>query len=168
LADHLMIKRFVLVGHSIGGAAALAYAQQHPGRVESLVLVGAPGRTPSERSGSIMESMRRNYDAVNETYWRSLMEGAKTETRTIVQQGRDRMPREAAISLIDAVFAFDPIPAMRAYPGPKVIIDTPHGDSRTALYRQAPDVPREVIAGTSHWPHLDKPYEFNRVLDAFL
>jgi pimeloyl-ACP methyl ester carboxylesterase len=49
-----------------------------------------------------------------------------------------------------------------------MIIDTRHGDSRNALHRQAPDVPRQVIAGTSHWPHLDKPYEFNRVLDSFL
>ena len=31
-----------------------------------------------------------------------------------------------------------------------------------------PDVTRKVIAGTSHWPHLDKPQEFNRLLDEFL
>ena len=168
VADHLQISRFVLVGHSIGGAAALAYAQEHPARVESLVLVGAPGRTPPERSGTIMDSMRKNYTAVNAAFWNSLMEGARPETRTILQQGREQMPREAAISLIDAVFAFDPVPAVTGYPGPKMIIDTPHGDGGNALYRQAPDIPRQVIANTSHWPHLDRPHEFNRVLDAFL
>ena len=168
LADHLMIKRFVLVGHSIGGAAALAYAQQHPGRVESLVLVGTPGRMPPERAGRVMESLRKNYDAANEVFWSSLLDGARPETRAILKEGRGRMSREAALSLIDAAFAFDPVPAMLAYPGPKLIIDTHHSESRNALYRQAPDVPRQVIAGTSHWPHLDKPYEFNRALDSFL
>jgi pimeloyl-ACP methyl ester carboxylesterase len=168
VADHLAINRFVLVGHSIGAAAALAYAQQHPGRVDSLVLVGAPGRMPPERSGTIMASLRKNYDAANEIFWGSLMDGARPETRALLKEGRTRMPREAALSLIDAAFAFDPVPAMLAYPGPKMIIDTRHSDSRNALYRQAPDVPRHVIAGTSHWPHLDKPYEFNRVLDSFL
>ena len=168
VADHLMIKRFVLVGHSIGGAAAIAYAQEHPGRVESLVLVGAPGRMPPERSGSIMEGLRKNYEGANAAFWNSLMQGARPETRMLLHQGREKMSREAALSLIDATFAFDPLPALMAYPGPKMIIDTPHGDGRSALYRQAPDVPRQVIAGTSHWPHLDKPYEFNRVLDAFL
>ena len=168
VADHLMIKRFVLVGHSIGGAAALAYAQQHPARVESLVLVGTPGRMPAERSGPIMDTMRKNYEAANAAFWNALMDGAKPETRALLAQGRDRVPREAAVSLIDAAFAFDPVPALLAYPGPKVIIDTRHGEGRNALYRQVPDVPRQVIAGTSHWPHLDKPYEFNRVLDAAL
>ena len=27
---------------------------------------------------------------------------------------------------------------------------------------------RRLRAGTSHWPHLDKPDEFNRVVDTFL
>jgi pimeloyl-ACP methyl ester carboxylesterase len=31
-----------------------------------------------------------------------------------------------------------------------------------------PQLPSTMIAGTSHWPHLDKPDEFNRVLDGFL
>ena len=168
VADHLSIKRFVLVGHSIGGAAALSYAQHYPGRVESLILVGAPGRTSAERSGAIMESMRKNYTAVNAAFWNALLDGARPETRAILQEGRSHMSREAALSLIDAAFAFDPVPAMKAYPGPKGIIDTKHGDRRDALYRQMPDVPREVIAGTSHWPQLDRPFEFNRVLDTFL
>ena len=168
VADHLMIERFVLVGHSIGAAAALAFAQQHPGRVDSLVLVGAPGRMPPERSGKIMQALRNNYDLANEAFWSTLMDGARPHTRAVLQEGRNRMSREAALSLIGATFAFDPVPAMLAYPGPKLIIDTRHNESRNALYRQAPDVPRQVIAGTSHWPHLDDPYEFNRVLEAFL
>ena len=168
VADHLMLERFVLVGHSIGGAAALAYAQQHPDRVDSLVLVAAPGRVPAERSTRVMQSLRKNYDAANQLFWISLMDGARPETRAILEEGRRRMPREAALSLIDAAFAFDPVPAMQAYPGPKMIIDTRHSESRNALYRHAPDVPRQLIAGTSHWPHLDQPYEFNRVLEAFL
>jgi pimeloyl-ACP methyl ester carboxylesterase len=36
------------------------------------------------------------------------------------------------------------------------------------LHRQVPDVSRKVIAGTSHWAHMDKPQEFNRLLDEFL
>ena len=70
--------------------------------------------------------------------------------------------------MIGAIFDFDPLPALQRYSGPMLIIDTPHGDSPTALHRQLPDVSRKVIEGTSHWPHLDKPQEFNRLLDEFL
>jgi pimeloyl-ACP methyl ester carboxylesterase len=35
------------------------------------------------------------------------------------------------------------------------------------LHRQA-KLPHQTIGGTSHWIHLDRPEEFNRVLDEFL
>ena len=56
--------------------------------------------------------------------------------------------REPSLAMIGAVFDFDPLPALASYPGPKLIIDTPHGDGPTALHRQLPDVSRKVIAGT--------------------
>src|SRR5258706_7893782 len=38
VADALELRRFVLVGHSMGGAAASAYAGKHPERISGLVL----------------------------------------------------------------------------------------------------------------------------------
>ena len=48
VVDALGLGRFVLVGHSMGGAAALAYADAHPERVAGLVLVGTPGKSSPE------------------------------------------------------------------------------------------------------------------------
>ena len=39
-------ERFVLVGHSLGGAAAISYAADYPQRVAGLVLVATPGPAP--------------------------------------------------------------------------------------------------------------------------
>lgn len=50
VADGLKLKRFVLVGHSMGGAASLAHAGAHPERVAGLVVVGAPGKIPAEQA----------------------------------------------------------------------------------------------------------------------
>lgn len=41
LRDHLGLASFALAGHSHGGLIALHYALRHPGRVSSLVLLGA-------------------------------------------------------------------------------------------------------------------------------
>ena len=47
VADAVGLDDFTIVGSSMGGAAAWAYALEHPGRVEGLVLVGAAGWPPT-------------------------------------------------------------------------------------------------------------------------
>jgi pimeloyl-ACP methyl ester carboxylesterase len=168
VVDGLGLKRFVLVGHSLGGAASIAYAGAHGDRVASLVLVGTPGQSSPEQAKQVMTSMRNDYDKVSDAYWKKLLAGAQPNVESQIRGEMNRVPREASLALIDAVFAFDPLPPLRGYNGPKLLIDTPHGEGPQSLHTQAPEIPRKVIDGTSHWPHLDKPDEFNRILDEFL
>ena len=167
-ADALGLQRFVLVGHSLGGAVASAYAVAQPQRVAGLVLVGAPGRTPAEQSMPVMTSLRADYAKTSEGYWRSLLEGVGPENERTLLRDMQRMSRETGLALIGAVFSYDPNPALAAYPGPQLIIDTPHGDGPSALHNQLPGIPRKVVTGTSHWVQMDKPDEFNAILDEFL
>ncbi|MEP6832838.1 MAG: alpha/beta hydrolase, partial [Gemmatimonas sp.] len=44
VADQLALARVVPVGHSMGRAAAIAYAGAHPGRVAGVVVEGAGGK----------------------------------------------------------------------------------------------------------------------------
>jgi pimeloyl-ACP methyl ester carboxylesterase len=168
VADALELRRFVLVGHSMGGAAAAAYAGKYPGKLAGLVLAGTPGKSSAEQAQQIMGALRADYEKVMAGYWNSLLEGAERPVRERLETGMRSVGREASLAMIGAIFEYDPLPGLRSYPGPKLIIDTPHGDSPMALYRQMPDVSRKIIAGTSHWPQLDKPQEFNRLLDEFL
>ncbi len=46
LLDHLNIDKAVVVGHSLGGAIALALAQRHPHRVSALALIAPLTRLP--------------------------------------------------------------------------------------------------------------------------
>ena len=168
VADALEMRRFVLVGHSMGGAAAAAYAGKYPERVSGLVLAGTPGKSAPEQGKQIMASLQTDYDKVMAGYWQSLLEGAQPGVRERLEAGMRSVPREASLAMIAAVFDYDPLPALKKYDGPKLIIDTLHGDGPTALHNQLPDIKRKVIEGTSHWPQLDKPQEFNRLLDEFL
>ncbi len=48
VVEKLDLRDFVLVGHSMGGMASLAYAATYPGRMKQLVIVDARPRLPKE------------------------------------------------------------------------------------------------------------------------
>jgi pimeloyl-ACP methyl ester carboxylesterase len=60
------------------------------------------------------------------------------------------------------------VPALQRYRGPKLAVITPENDKPYDLHMLAPEMPHKVVTGTSHWLHMDKPVEFNRILDEFL
>ncbi len=51
VADKLGLERFVLAGNSMGGAIAMAYAMEHPERLDGLVLVDAGGAAIEREGG---------------------------------------------------------------------------------------------------------------------
>jgi pimeloyl-ACP methyl ester carboxylesterase len=168
VADALGLQRFVLVGHSLGGSAAAAYAAQHPERLAGLVLVAAPGHMPPDLAKDVMQALETDYTRVMDDHWASMTQGAKPEVKPRLNADMRRMSRKASKALIGATFAFDPSPALASYHGPALLIDTVHGEAHGALHQLVPQVARERLTGTSHWPHLDDPARFNRVLDDFL
>lgn len=168
VAEALELRRFVLVGHSLGGAAAAAYVGKYPGRVAGLVLAGAPGKADAEQARQVMGSLQSDYDKTMADYWAMLVADAQPEVREALHAGMRSVDRQASLAIIGAIFDFDPLPALSAFDGAKLIIDTGHGEGPTSLHNQMPDIKRKVITGTSHWPQMDKPQEFNRLLDEFL
>ena len=168
VADAFQLDDFILVGHSMGGSASIAYAGEHPDRVAGLMLVGTPGKTPAAVAQKIISAMRADYDRVMESYWAKLLEGAQPEVRERVRADMKKIPREAADKMITSVFAFDPLKPMHNYPGPCFVVSTPHADTPDALEKQIPDLPFETIDGASHWLQMDKPGAFNEILADFI
>jgi pimeloyl-ACP methyl ester carboxylesterase len=166
VADARGLDRFVLVGHSIGGTAAIAYAGKHPARVAGLLLVGTPGRVPIEQADQIMSAMSSDYEETMSSYWDKLVADATPRVRDQIKSEMGSIPQDVAMSLIGATFADDPVPDLEAYPGPTLSVTA--ADSPYDLHKQVPGMPHEQITGTSHWVHMDKPAEFDRILDAFL
>jgi pimeloyl-ACP methyl ester carboxylesterase len=168
VADELDLRRMVLVGHSMGGSAAIAFAGAEPDRIAALVLVGTPGRTPSEQARDVMATIEANYDEVMAGYWNKLLDGARPEVRERISQEIGSVSKNAALAIIDALFEFDPMPALRRFDGPILLVTTAHVDAPGTLPYLLPDAPNTVITGTSHWVHMDKPDQFNALLDRCL
>jgi pimeloyl-ACP methyl ester carboxylesterase len=168
--DSLGLEEFILVGHSMGGAAAIAYASAYPDRVAGLLLAGTPGKTPKEQSTPVIASLESDkYDEVMDQYMKSLLADAKPETNTLVMGEIKKISKETSINIIKALFEFDPIPAMKEFQMPLLIVSTAREKSQpNSLMNQMPEVNNQVFQGTSHWIQLDKPLEFNRILDRFI
>ncbi len=69
LATHLGVEHFVLAGNSMGGAVSIAYAMEHPERLDGLVLIDAAG-WPGERAGGPPPLV---FAMLNNGFTRSLM-----------------------------------------------------------------------------------------------
>lgn len=168
VVDGLSLQRFVLVGHSMGGAASLVYAGAHPERVAGLVLVSAPGKIPGEQARQVLAALEADYDKVMADYWEQLLTNAQPRVLAQITGERESLSRAVSLSLIRAIFDYDPEPPLINYRGPKLAVITPGNDMPHELHKLGPGMPHQVVTGTSHWLHMDKPGEFNRILDAFL
>jgi pimeloyl-ACP methyl ester carboxylesterase len=169
-ADSLGLDRFVLVGHSMGGGAALTYAGIHPERVLGLMLIDPIGdgkQIPAAEADGFLRGMDSDYDTVSQAYWTSIA-GPDSAVKARLLSDLNSTPKETVIRVLREVMKFDPDPALARYSGPKLSIVTPHNDMAFSLHRLGQGFPHQVVEGTGHWIQLDKPAVVNRLLDEFL
>lgn len=167
------VERFVLVGHSGGALVALQYAAEHPERVAGLLLVDPAGdfrKVPEEQMEPFMAALSSDeaYDGAIEGYWRSMLGGSDPDVQERILADLRSTPKETVVGVFEANRRYDPIPALRRYRGPSLSVITPVNDAPFSLHNLDTELPHTTITGTGHWLHMDKPEEFNRILDAFL
>ena len=170
VVDARGIGKFVLVGHSMGGGAALTYAGAHPDRIAGLLLVDPIGdgkQIPAAEVQSFMEGLESNYDSMIQGYWQQIA-GPDSSVRERLLSDLRATPRETVVPAFRGVMQFDPHPALARYRGPLLSIVTPHNDQPFSLHRLGKGFPHRMVPGTGHWIHLDKPEEINGLLDEFL
>jgi pimeloyl-ACP methyl ester carboxylesterase len=170
VADSLHLDHFILVGHSQGGLASITYAAKHPDRVKGLVLVGTPGKTPLEQAKKVIESLKsQKYQEVMDQYMTRLLTNASPTTSAMLTQDVKKIDKERSINIIQSMFEYDPLQDLKKYQGPRLIIGTTAEEQQpNTLHKLAPEIPYNVIDGTSHWPMMDKPAEFNSMLIDFV
>ena len=170
VVDTLGLDRFVLMGHSMGGGVALVYAGAHPDRVAGLFLVDPIGDgkqiRPAEAK-AYLGGFETNYDSTSQGYWTTVA-GPDSAIRKRLIADLQATPREAVVQVLRDLMQFDPDPALARYSGPKLSVVTPHNDMPSSLHRLGKGFPHRMVEGTGHWIQLDKPDEFNRLLDEFL
>ena len=171
VADALGLDRFTLVGHSMGGGVALAYAAAHPARVDRLLLldpIGDGTQIPAAAMQPLLDGLESPaYQETIEGYWDTIT-GPNAAVRERLLRDLRATPRRTVVEGFKATMRFDPNPLLAGFRGPTLAVVTPSNDYPFSIHRLKGGPPHRVIEGTGHWIQLDQPAEFNRILENFL
>lgn len=171
VADALGLERFALVGHSLGAGVALEYAGAHPERITHLVLadpIGDGTQTPRSEVEPFLEALDSpGYVETIEGYWSSIAGSDGAVLERLLADLR-ATPRDTVVRGLHAVMAYDPKPALARLRPPTLAIVTPSNDFPYSMHQLGAGLPHRVIEGTGHWLQIERPAEFNHILDRFL
>ncbi|XGX77434.1 2-succinyl-6-hydroxy-2,4-cyclohexadiene-1-carboxylate synthase [Terrabacter sp. BE26] len=162
----------VLVGHSLGGYAAMAYAAAHPDALDGLVLAGASA-TPTGPGAAVYRGVAALTDRL----------GTERMTRLNDRVLRRLYPAERIEPVIAGGYYFEPTatawrevmthcrPTMLAHVAcPVLLLNGQFDQLRVgvrAYLRACPSAREEVIRRASHLSNLDQPEAFADALLRF-
>ncbi len=171
VVDALGVERFAVVGHSFGAGVALEYAAARPARITHLVVadpIGDGTQTPVAEVQPFLEALdSAAYRETIEGYWSSIAGSDGAVLERLLADLR-ATPRDTVVRGLHAVMAYDPKPALARLRRPALAVITPANDFPYSMHKVGSGLPHRVIEGTGHWLQIERPAEFNRVLDQFL
>jgi pimeloyl-ACP methyl ester carboxylesterase len=169
--DALGVDRAILVGHSLGAAVAARFAATRTERVAGLFLVDPVGDqrlAPDEMQQFLVALESAHYERFIRDYWRQII-GPNEELQARLLKDLDETPRATVVGMLWALQRTNLTNCILGYNGPKIAVVTPLNDFPFSLHNIDPALqPPTVIEGTGHWLQLEKPDEFNAILDRFI
>jgi pimeloyl-ACP methyl ester carboxylesterase len=168
--DAVNARRAVLIGNSMGGPVAVEAAQLLPGRVAAVVAVDtfhdATAKTEPEFWRDRAEAFRRDFPGTCAAMVRALFH--PDVDRALLESVERRMGKtgpEIAAALMETFATYDLAGGVRRAGVP---IRAINGDLYpTSVERNralAPDFDAVVMKHTGHFPMMERPDEFNRIL----
>lgn len=193
LVDALSLQRFVLLGHSMGGANALVYASRHPERLAALIIedMGPGASAGSIGSDRIRQELQKtppsfaNWHEAAE-FWRSVRPNISVAalqsrvTHSLKLDDSDRLVWcHDAVGIAKARLSATPDehvdlwPPVDALAIPTLLIrgaDSDFLSRKTAeeMTRRNPRIRLAQVPSASHYVHDDNLSDFNKVLRRFL
>jgi pimeloyl-ACP methyl ester carboxylesterase len=174
-------QRVSLVGHSLGGAIALAFASRYPERVERLVLVDSAGLGP-EIDGEVLNLMRTTptIEGIRAELTHFFAHSGLVQQALVEQLYQQRIrpgAREALLSTAEAAFGgnhqhMDLRETLSSLPN-EVLVVWGNADgvipvTHAQQARLAPKSKVEIFEACGHCPHIERADAFNQLATSFL
>jgi pimeloyl-ACP methyl ester carboxylesterase len=165
------LDRFVLVGHSYGGAVVANYAALYPDKVAGIVYVDAAStRLPLEASQKeqLSAALRADKMKIVRAWFTPMLVSSPSEVREEVFASVEQTSTEAFISALMSLTEFDAKRLVDAYQGPRLAIAATDLETPMSFQKQFPTITVVAVPGAGHWLMLDKPSEVNAALQEFV
>ena len=170
VVEALSLKRLVLIGNSLGGPVALEAARLLPGRVLGVVgvdtLHDVTIKFDAADAHARAEAFRKDFAGTCRAMVDSLFHpGTQSELHAWSEQRMCAMPPEVVVGLMEGLAGYDLAGASR---GAGVPVRAINGDLWPTNIERNRTVTKDfdavVMSGAGHYPMLERPAEFNRLL----
>jgi pimeloyl-ACP methyl ester carboxylesterase len=183
LAQSLKLGAFVLVGLSMGGYVAIAYAKKYPATLRGLILLDtkAEADTPETKAGrdkSIATVREKGASAIADAMLPRLVPPEVIEHRPALARELRQMMEGTRVSTIEHALAAmrdrpDTSDALPSFAMPALVIVgekdgiTPP-DVTGAMAARIPRATHVVIAGAGHMSNMEQPAQVNGAMESFV
>jgi sigma-B regulation protein RsbQ len=175
VADALGLERMILIGHSLGGPVSLAVARALPGRVVAVVAVDTLQDADFELPAGFVESLARRFEddfagTMEEFVGALFSPDADPAVVRWTREQATRVPdRRAAVALLRGFESLDLRQLLSQAGVPVRAINSTRGIPTSVEHNRAyADFDVAPIEGVGHFPQLERPQEFNLVLERVL
>jgi pimeloyl-ACP methyl ester carboxylesterase len=164
------LQRFVIVGHSYGGAVVATYAARHPEKVAAVIYADSAASVPpmSPQMKQFVNALRADRMKVTHMWFAPMLKPSSQAVQDRVYATVEKSTVDAFVGALEALAGYDAKTVVNAYHGPKFVIAAADIETPASFRPQFPDFASVKITGTGHWLMLDKPDEFNAAMDKFL
>lgn len=195
LLDHLNIESATIIGCSVGGGIAIDFALNYPKRVNALIPVAAAvgGYEPEELDQAQQKASEKIGEQVEEAYNVGNLEEAANLYARIWMDGPKRKPedvdpaaRAKAVEMLITLFELpedddddfvelepDAAARLSQLQVPALVIIGDHDVERLIhhsdyIAANIPGAKKAVMQGVAHYPNMEKPDEFNKLVLDFV
>ena len=174
LARRLGVRQVVAFGHSLGAMVALALSQQAPELVSAVVMVNPPPLSKEVWQGFAAQLIPSFQGPDGPSGRRKFVEQMFLSTddadrRAQIIETMCAVPNDTAISMVEAMAAFDSVAVLRQSHVPVLVIGSAvPTNSSNFLLEANPAITIGQTVGAGHFHQLEVPEQVNPMIERFL
>lgn len=171
--DRLELKKVILIGHSMGGPVAVKIATLIPDKVLGVIGVDTIGNVEQkwakEQFDQFIGGMTANFPQFTEGFVRGMMFQPDADPKLVdwIAKNMSEGPAEVGIGAMESMYKLDLAAMVETIKVPVYVVNADKFPINEEINkRHIANFKARILPGTGHFLHMEKPVEFNKLLEA--